>query len=84
MAFPARSVASIRTVYAPALRGAVQLTVRVPRPTVPADTESTRLPPGAMMLIDVREIFESENRSVVAFPPRTRVVRSASFGGSVR
>ena len=58
--------------------------MRVPRPSVPAATDSTRLPSGAVTLIDVREIFESVNLSVAAVPPRTRRVRSASSGGTVR
>ena len=83
-ALPARSVASTRRVYSPALRGTLQATERVPRPTTPAATESTVRPLGAVTRTVVREIFDSEKRSVVVVAPRTRVVRSPISGGSVR
>src|SRR5215218_8566455 len=68
----------------PRLARDVQLTVRFPWPTVPAETESTVRPSGAVTVIAVLEIFESEKVRTPVRPPRSRVVASSSTGGVVR
>ena len=71
-------------VVAACARGTSQLTVRVPRPTVPAATDSTRSPSGAVTVIVAREIFESEKRStaVGAAAHARRPERPAPAGSS--
>ena len=69
----------------PPLRGTFQLTLRFPCPTIPPASETSARPLGAVTLLAVLEIFDSEYLGGPGLPgTRSRFVAGSSTGGIVR